>query len=516
MGLLAEKLHLYALSPENPAVPLGSWGILAESFGLNATDAGVVVNERLAMHLSVVQACVRVIAETIASAPLHVYEKIPGGQRIADQHRLYPLLHDAPNDEMSSYNFRETGQAYLSLWGNTYYEIQRDRAGRAVAFWPHPSDRIKPVRSDGVLAYATNYTPTGTERIIKAKDMLHIPGLAYDGILGISPIATARQAVGLAMATERFGAQFFGNGSRPGGVLTAPGVMTDDQKKRNRESWQTLYGGSNAHRVAVLDGGLTFTPIGIPPEDAQFLETRKFQVADIARLFRVPLHMIGELERSTNNNIEHQSIEFVQNTIEPIAARWKAEFNRKLFSGTNFFADFDLTGLLRGDFKSRQEGLAIMRQNGIVNTDEWRQEEGYNPIGEEEGGEKYIVQLNMQALEKVGEDLVAEPGESTDEPPAQTQEKPANKAAALLPVFCDAIRRNSHYDKPKAKVFEAAIGALVLLLGYQEDREFIVKYCEQTAEFAIGWAKDQSLDIEATAEAEIARAVEAIRSHYEN
>lgn len=426
MGLLSEKLGLYAMNPEDPSTNLGSWSVLAEAWGSKNTDSGMAVNERLAMTVPAVQACVRVIAETIASNTPDVFEALnPAGRRLAKDHRLYDILQYQPNPQMSAFTFFETGQAGLSLWGNTFAEIQRDASNRVIALWPLPPGTTRP-RTDayGNLFYSTTYTPDGSERRIEPRNILHVPGLSYDGINGLSPITLARQAVGLALATEKFGSQFFGNGAHPKGILSTDGTLKDDQIKRTRESWHGQYGGENAHKIAVLDGGLKFQAMSIPPEDAQFLETRKFSVSDIARIFRVPLHMIGDLERSTNNNIEHQSIEFIRNTIKPIARRWEQEINRKLFAGTPFYAEFDTSDLLQGDFKSRQEGLAIQRQNGVISTDEWRLGEHMNPIGESEGGNKYIVQLNMQPLEKVGE----EPA-TPDTAPAD--ETPAAKAARL-------------------------------------------------------------------------------------
>ena len=235
-------------------------------------------------------------------------------------------------------------------------------------------------------------------------DLLHIPGLGFDGLVGYSPIAMAKNSIGMAMACEEFGAKFFANGAAPGGVLEHPGILKDPA--RVRDSWNATFGGSsNANKVAVLEEGMKYTPISISPNEAQFLETRKFQIDEIARIFRVPPHMIGDLEKSTFSNIEQQSLEFVKYTLDPWVVRFEQAFQKALLlpdEKKTYFIKFNVDGLLRGDYQSRMNGYAIGRQNGWLSTNDIRRLEDMNPLSKEEGGDLYLVNGNMTKLEDAG------------------------------------------------------------------------------------------------------------------
>jgi HK97 family phage portal protein len=363
------------------------------------SHAGVIVNESNAINYSAVYACVRVISETVASLPLHVYQRIPGGgKQRAPDHPLYDILHDLPNPEMTSFTLRETMMSYLLLWGNAYAEIEWGSDGFIRALWPIPPHCIQVERNERQqIQYRVSF-PDGTQRILPEARILHIPGLSFDGLQGISPIRAARQAIGLGLAAEEFGARFFGNGTHLGGILKHPGKLSDQAHKHLKESINEAYTGlGKSHRLMLLEEGMELEKIGIPPEDAQFLETRKFQVAEIARIFRVPLHMIGDLERATFSNIEHQSIEFVVHTIRPWLVRWEQAMKWKLFLPTerrSFFAEFVVDGLLRGDIKSRYEAYAIARQNGWMSADDIREMENMNPLPGGQG-QIYLVNGNM-------------------------------------------------------------------------------------------------------------------------
>ena len=234
--------------------------------------------------------------------------------------------------------------------------------------------------------------------------MLHIPGLGFDGLVGYSPIAMAKNAIGMAIACEEYGAKFFANGAAPGGVLEHPGTIKDPQ--RVRESWQSTFGGSgNANKIAVLEEGMKYTPIGISPEQAQFLETRKFQINEIARIFRVPPHMVGDLEKSSFSNIEQQSLEFVKYTLDPWVIRWEQSIQRSLLSKDEkrvYFVKFNLEGLLRGDYQSRMNGYAIGRQNGWMSANDIRELENLDRIPAEDGGDLYLINGNMLPLQNAG------------------------------------------------------------------------------------------------------------------
>jgi len=381
-------------------------------FFIGNSSSGKAVTERSAMQMTAVYSCVRILSEAVASLPLHVYKyNNEGGKEKAVKHPLYFLLHDEPNPEMTSFVFRETLMTHLLLWGNAYAQIIRNGKGEVIALYPLMPNRMTVNRDDnGQLYYQYNTNkedaPTMKERIVNLKpsDVLHIPGLGFDGLVGYSPIAMAKNAIGMAIACEEYGAKFFANGATPGGILEHPGTVKDP--KRVRESWTSAFGGSsNANKVAVLEEGMKYTPISIAPEQAQFLETRKFQINEIARIFRVPPHMVGDLEKSSFSNIEQQSLEFVKYTLDPWVARWEQAIVRSLFSmeeKTQYFVKFNVDGLLRGDYQSRMNGYAIGRQNGWMSANDIRELENLDRISEEEGGDLYLINGNMTKLKDAG------------------------------------------------------------------------------------------------------------------
>ena len=383
------------------------------SFLFGSTTSGKTVNERTAMQTTAVYACVRILAEAIAGLPLHIYRyRLDGGKERISQHPLYYLLHNEPNPEMTSFVFRETLMSHLLLWGNAYAQVIRDGLGRVLGLYPLLPNKMDVNRSaSGELVYTyyrdvdeSGLKPKGGYITLRRDEVLHIPGLGFDGLVGYSPIAMAKNAIGMAMATEEYGASFFANGANPGGVLEHPGVVKDP--KRVRESWNTVYQGSaNAHRIAVLEEGMKFHQIGIPPEEAQFLQTRKFQINEIARIFRVPPHMVGDLEKSSFSNIEQQSLEFVKYTLDPWVVRWEQALQQSLLLPSEkprYFVKFNVDGLLRGDYQSRMSGYATARQNGWMSANDIRELEDMNRIPAEEGGDLYLVNGNMTKLADAG------------------------------------------------------------------------------------------------------------------
>ena len=383
------------------------------SFLFGRTTSGKPVNERTAMQTTAVYACVRILAEAVASLPLHVYEyQDDGGKKLVHDHPLYYLLHDEPNPEMTSFVFRETLMSHLLIWGNAYAQIIRDGAGRVLGLYPLLPDKMDVQRDDKgniYYVYSRNsdenpmFKEYGNIRL-KAEDVLHIPGLGFDGLIGYSPIAMAKNAVGLTLACEEYGASFFANGANPGGVLEHPGVLKDPSKVR--ESWNSVYRGvSNAHKIAVLEEGMKYQQIGIPPEEAQFLETRKFQINEIARLYRIPPHMVGDLDKSSFSNIEQQSLEFVKYTLDPWVIRWEQSLQRSLLlpgEKGKYFIKLNVDGLLRGDYQSRMNGYAVGRQNGWFSANDIREMENMNPIPDEEGGNLYLINGAMTKLADAG------------------------------------------------------------------------------------------------------------------
>lgn len=384
----------------------------AFSFFMGGSTSGKNVNERSAMQMTAVYACVRILSEAVAGLPLHLYRyNSEGGKEKAMDHPLYGLLHDEPNPEMTSFVFRETLMTHLLLWGNAYAQIIRNGKGEILALYPLMPNKMQVDRNEkGQLFYT--YSRSRDEAnakdnstvVLKPDDVLHIPGLGFDGLVGYSPIAMAKNAIGMAIACEEFGAKFFANGASPSGVLEHPGILKDPE--RVRTSWNTAYGGSsNAHKVAVLEEGMKYTPISISPNEAQFLETRKFQINEIARIFRVPPHMVGDLEKSSFSNIEQQSLEFVKYTLDPWVIRWEQSLSRALFSKEekkNLFFKFNVEGLLRGDYQSRMTGYATARQNGWMSANDIRELENLDRIPSEDGGDLYLVNGNMLSLDKAG------------------------------------------------------------------------------------------------------------------
>lgn len=374
-------------------------------FLMGPTAAGKSVNERSAMQLTAVYACVRILAEGIAGLPLHLYKCGKNGSREkAVEHPLYFLLHDEPNPEMTSLVFRETLMTHLLLYGNCYCQIIRDGRGQVTALYHLMPNQMSVDRDEKGQLYYT-YLRSGEEADTMKKgtvyllpeDVLHIPALGFDGLVGYSPIAMAKNSIGMGLACEEYGAKFFANGAAPSGVLEHSGTIKDIT--RLRESWNAIYGGSkNAGKVAILEEGMHYSPISISPNEAQFLETRKFQVDEIARIFHVPPHMIGDLERSTFSNIEQQSLEFVKYTLNPWVCRWEQALTRSLLSPKEkreYSIKFNVDGLLRGDYQSRMNGYAVGRQNGWMSANDIRELENLDRISAEQGGDLYLVNGNM-------------------------------------------------------------------------------------------------------------------------
>ncbi len=384
----------------------------AYSFFLGTSAAGKRVNEKSAMQTSAVYACVRVISESVASLPLHVYRyNSNGGKEKALDHPLYHLLHDEPNPEMTAYSFFEVALSHLLLWGNSYSQIIRNGKGEIIGLYPLMPDRMTVDRDEnGRLYYEYQISSDdakinkGTSVRLQPEDVLHVPGLSFDGLCGYSPIAMAKNAIGLGIAAEEYGSKFYANGAAPSGVLEHPGTLKDPSKVR--ESWTQTFGGSaNSNKVAVLEEGMKYTPISINPAEAQFLETRNFQITEIARIFRVPPHLIGQLDKATFSNIEQQSLEYVTYTLRPWICRLEQAIKRRLFTEEEkklYFVKFNVDGLLRGDYQSRMNGYAVARQNGWMSANDIRELEDLDRIPEELGGDLYLINGNMTKLEDAG------------------------------------------------------------------------------------------------------------------
>lgn len=535
MGLLSNTFGIRAATGN----PTTGWATLLDALGVVDTDAGVQVSERKALANSAVLACVKIISETLATLPLHVFQRLDQGKREAREHRLYPILHDQPNPQMSAVVFREALQAQLLLWGNAYAEVQRDGAGRVVALWPLPSDRTYPIRENNKLKYQTfalnydsfdligTYVPQqGELRYVMPENMIHVPGLSFNGLVGYSPIRMAMQAFGLTLAAEKFGALFFGQGANPSMVLTHKGAGTLSEKaKTNIEnSVMKATSGSKALRVLVLEDGLEFARLTIPPNEAQFIETRKFQVAEIARIFRVPLHLVQDLERATNNNIEQQGLEFVMHTIRPWAVRWEQELNRKLLGvGGSFYCETSMSALLRGDFKSRAEGYKTLRDIGVFSTNDILSAEGLNTIPEEDGGNLRTVPLNTVPLDQMYAQEPIDPNELAGSTAAGDAGTPGSPNAKIVTVFArlfrDAVGRLCQREKRDAatvaKIFNPALTALAeSVIAFEFDvpklsekgQCLVSSYCSSIVDRCASWRAEDKYKI---AEVELSQAYRA-------
>ena len=392
-GLFA---RIFRSSPENPSTSLSNpaaW--LTGLFGTSKT--GVQVSEDNALTFSAVYAAVRIISETIASIPLNVYQA-DGETRVkALGHPVQDLLAKAPNSVSSTFTFREAMASNLVLHGNAYAKIEMNAAGRPTALIPLNPMKVEVKVVDGEKVYVFDKKHTYLDY-----EMLHFVGLSFNGLTGKSPLSMAREAVAIGLAAQEYGARFYSNGANAGGVITAPGRLNTEVVKRLRESWNRAQSGnSNSHSTAILEEGMKYEKIGLDPEAAQFLQSRKFQVNEIARIFRIPPSYLADLENSsTRANTEQQAIQFVRDCITPYVRRMEVELNRKLFreDEPNLYAYFTMEGLMRGDQKARYEAYATARHWGWLSVNDIRDLENLNPV---EGGDIYLQPLNMQ---RAGED----------------------------------------------------------------------------------------------------------------
>lgn len=408
-------------------------------FVFGRANSGEQVDEKSAMQIATVYACVRLLAESVAQLPLHLYKVTePDGQEKANDHPLYKILYREPNPEMTSFSYWEAVMTHLLLWGNSYSQIVRDGKNTVLGLYPLLPENVEIDRTDkGELYYIyhayTNEVPGETNKdiIFRRDEILHIPGLSFNGLVGFSPIAMMKNSLGTTMAVEKYGSSFFKNGAQPAGVLQHPNLLKDPEKVRRQ--WNEAYGGAgNAHKVAVLEEGMTYKPISLPPEDSQFLSTREFGVEEICRIFRVPPHMVQDLKRATFSNIEHQSIDFVVHTLDPWLVRIEKAIVKDLLvedEKDQFFPKFNVDGLLRGDYKSRMDGYSIGISTGIISPNEARRKENMPPLPEEEGGDFHIVNGTFIKLKDVGqqygvqENTQDKPHEDTPDEP-ETEEQP--------------------------------------------------------------------------------------------
>jgi HK97 family phage portal protein len=445
----------------NPSVPLSAAGFLSWALGSEPTASGEQITVHTAMQQITVQACWRILSSAVASMQLNVLEVTDKGRKRVEDHSLSWLLRYEPNDEMSAFTLIEAMVVAMAATGNAYVEIQRDKVGRVAALWPLSPLLTEPRRmANDDLAYETTDGMTeGTSRWIAAADMLHVPLWSFNGLKGFSPIHLARQGIGLARASEKYGSRFFGNGARPGGILTRAGTLTPTQTKEMRETWNQTQGGDNQGSIAVLPGDWNYHAIGLSPEDSQFLVTRQFQRTEISQgLYGVPPHMVGDTNRLSNNNHEQSSLSFYVDTLDPYVRRIEAEFMRKLLpkmgrSAGRYVIKADVRQRLRGDFKTTMEGFAIGKQWGFFSTNDVLRELDMDLIGPE--GDVYFAPVNMQNLERLldtepvqDQPIGADPNalDPVEAEPAE-QKMMGKLTRAYWPVFSDSFTRLLKRDK---------------------------------------------------------------------
>lgn len=445
----AHALRSYWLGPFTPS----NWpGPEAAVWGQNKVSSGVYVSEETALNYSAVFSAVSIISADISSLPLMLFKRLAnGGKDRYEDHRLYPLLHDMPNPEMTSMVFRETLQAHALLWGNAYAEIERDKTNRPIALWPLTPDRVTPVRDgrNGPLRYRV---VNGSDMVyLEPERILHVPGLGFDGICGYSVVAKARESMGLGLAAERFGGAFFGNGASMGGVITYPGDPPIQVKKENRETLAKRHEGvDNAHRMLALYGGAKYERIGIPPDDAQFLETRVFQVRDVARWFKLPPHKLADLADATFSNVEQQNTDYYISCLRPWLEKWEQELERKLIAPLERrqqFVEHVVEGFLRADATGRAALEKAHFEIGATTPNEIRNSENRDPIA---GGDRSFVPLNMVPLDRVDELIDAQIAEkkqpkTTPAPPTEDQ---VNSFIAVLER--QIVARDTDIEKHRA------------------------------------------------------------------
>lgn len=350
----------------------------------NPSASGVNVNENTAVKMTAVFACVRLLADSVAMLNLPLYKRLKEGKQEAVEHPLYSILHDMANTEMTSFQFRQVMMINALLMPGAYAEIERNGAGQVIGLWPIPSNRVQIRREydTGRLWYDVTLF-NGSQKTLSSDDVFVISGMGFDTDKPFNPVNLAREAIGLGLATEGFGARFFGNGSNAGGIVEYPGKLSDEAFSRYKQSFREDHEGlGKSNRVMFLEEGMKFTQLTIPPESAQFLETRKFQVVEIARFFNVPPHMIMDFEGATFSNIEQKSLEFVTYSLMPWLVKWEQSIKKDLLSEkdrTKFYPKFRVQDLLRGDTAARQSFYHAMVQDGVFTADEVRELEDYNP-----------------------------------------------------------------------------------------------------------------------------------------
>lgn len=456
------------------------------TFGLPNTASGETVTQDSALGLTAFLSGVTILSGSVSQLPLKVFKKTPTGKEEVPDHPVNGLLQARPNPDMTAVMFRDSRQQWVNTHGNGYAEIERDNIGRPLALWPLPADKVKAEwnsRDELVYEYTTGTQIKKQSTTLSASEVLHIPGFGFDGVTGRSIIAYARESLGEAQATQKAGAAFWANGARPTGMLEFPGMIKQDQLERLRSQFAETYSGAgNTGKPMLLEGGAKWSPTSIPPEDAQYLETRNFQVADIARMFNMPPHMLGDLSNAHFSNIEHQNRFFLQMTLMPWLIRWEQECNAKLFTeqerGDGYFVEHVVDAFLRGDTTSRFNAYKMAREGGWMSVNDIRRKENMNPI---DGGDVYLSPLNMAPAD----DLRAHREHLKDAlSKVVTKEVLAMRAAAKKGDFSEAAGKfYAGHASHVASVMTPSIRSLAETLGVSAEKyilSFASRHCEES------------------------------------
>lgn len=416
MNLLTRFKTALNVLKESPRDPIERW-LMGLPMLKALSKTGLEIGEDDAIKIMAVYACIRVIASEISASPVQLMRHVAGGGKERVDGRLATLLRYEPNPEMTASDFKKAMTLNLELWGNAYAEIVRNRAGEITSLWPIPAWRVAKKRDDKKALYYTVSVEGGEAVKLKETQMLHLRAMG-SGVTGMSFVALARDALGLAVAAEEYGSDFFQNGALASGIVTYPGKLNqtslDNFKRSFKESYEGL---TNAQRILFLEEGLTFQQLTIPNDAAQFMETRTFQMHEVCRFFGVPPHKIAILDRATFSNIEHQSMEFDQQCIYPRIIQWEEELRRSLLSigekEAGYFFKFNLNSRWRVALATKTNYYNNMRQNGILNANEIRELEDMNPIPAELGGNEYLINGNMIPITAAGrQDAPGQKGES--------------------------------------------------------------------------------------------------------
>jgi HK97 family phage portal protein len=370
--------------------------------------SGENVTEETALTYSAVFNAISLISGTIGALPLHLMQRKGDKKRMADDRILYRVLHDQWNPYMTAMSGRECLMAHILAWGNGYAEKIRNGYGEVVELWPITPNRVMPEMKDGALVYRIRM-PADGDVILPRDKILHVPGLGFDGFIGYSVVAMARKSIGLGMALETFGALYFGQGTHPGVIVSHPGKLGLEGHANLKKSLSETYSSlGNSHRLMLLEEGLKMEKVGIPPNDSQFLESRQFQIPEVARWFNIPPHKLKDLTKSSFSNIEQEQISFVVDSILPWLVRLEQNFNNQLLTksdkelsgnGRLYFKHI-VEGLLRGDSQSRAAFYGPMLDKGVFSINEVRELEDKDPIP---GGDEHFVPMNMIPLSMVKE-----------------------------------------------------------------------------------------------------------------